>query len=101
MAKSSAVARDKKRRRLVEQHAEKRKILKDVISSPESSWDEKQEAMLMLARLPRNSSKTRVRNRCKVTGRPRAFIRDYELSRNAFRKLAHEGMIPGIVKSSW
>lgn len=101
MAKTSAVARNKKRQRLVEQHAEKRKILKEVISSPESSWEEKQEAMLLLAKLPRNSSKTRVRNRCRVTGRSRAFIRDYELCRNAFRKLAHEGMIPGVVKSSW
>jgi small subunit ribosomal protein S14 len=101
MAKTSSVARNEKRKALVVKFAEKRKILKDVIVSSDSSWEEKQEAMLLLAKLPRNSSKTRVRNRCQVTGRSRGYIRDYALGRSAFRKLAHEGMIPGIVKSSW
>ena len=101
MAKTSQVARQQKRRRTVEKHAEKRKALKAVVNSPRSTDEEKLDAFLALQELPRDASPTRVRNRCRLTGRSRAFIRDFELCRNEFRRLASEGQIPGVTKSSW
>ncbi|WP_309381508.1 MULTISPECIES: 30S ribosomal protein S14 [Cerasicoccus] len=101
MAKKSAVARNKKRERMVEKYAAKRAELKAIIKNPESSDEEFFQAQRQLTLLPRNSAPTRLRNRCSVTGRPRAHIRKYGLSRITFRELALAGHIPGVTKSSW
>ncbi|ADC49306.1 MULTISPECIES: 30S ribosomal protein S14 [Alkalihalophilus] len=89
MAKKSMVARQKKRERLVAQYAEKRRELKE------------KGDYAALAKLPRNSSPTRLNNRCEVTGRPRGYLRKFKLSRIKFRELAHKGQVPGVKKSSW
>jgi small subunit ribosomal protein S14 len=101
MAKESKIETNKRRRRLVEQYAEKRKALKAIINDRSKPMEERFAAQLKLANLPRNSSKTRVRNRCEITGRPRAFYRKMKICRNQLRELASQGMIPGMVKSSW
>ncbi|GHC08880.1 30S ribosomal protein S14 [Cerasicoccus arenae] len=101
MAKKSSIARNKKRERTVEKFAAKRAELKATIRNPESTDEEFFQAQRKLALLPRNASPIRVRNRCSVTGRPRAFIRKYGLSRLTFRELALAGHIPGVTKSSW
>ena len=101
MAKKSAIARNKKRERLVERYAEKRAAIKATLANPETSDEEFYQAQRQLCKLPRNSSRIRIRNRCNVTGRPRAFIRRYGLSRLTFREMALEGKIPGVTKSSW
>lgn len=101
MAKKSAIARNKKRERLVEKYASKRAELKAIIASPKSTDEEFFKAQRELTLLPRNSSATRVRNRCSITGRPRAFIRKFGLSRITFRELARKGELPGVTKSSW
>ncbi len=89
MAKKSIVARQAKRERLVAKFAEKRKALKEA-----GQWD-------LLDKLPKNSAKVRLHNRCELSGRPRGFIRDFGISRIKFRDLASEGKIPGVTKSSW
>lgn len=101
MAKKSAIARNKKRERMVAQYAEKRAALKAIIANPDSTDEEFYAARDKLTKLPRNSSAIRIKNRCNVTGRPRAYIRRYGLSRLTFRELALEGKIPGVTKSSW
>ena len=101
MAKKSAIARNKKRERMVAQYAEKRSNLKAIMANPDSTDEEFYEAQRKLCKLPRNSSPIRIKNRCNVTGRPRAFIRRYGLSRLTFRELALQGKIPGVTKSSW
>lgn len=101
MAKKSAIARNKKRERLVEKFAAKRAELKAIIASPKSSDEEFFKAQRELTLLPRNSSATRLRNRCSITGRPRAFIRKFGVSRITFRELARKGELPGVTKSSW
>ena len=101
MAKKSSIARNKKRARLVEKYSAKRAELKAILSDPDTSDDAFWEAQLKLAKLPRNSSPIRLRNRCSITGRPRSFIRKYGLSRITFRELASSGKIPGVTKSSW
>ena len=101
MAKKSAVNRNERVKQLVRQHAEKRKALKAVASDESLPLEERFDARLKLAELPRNSSKTRIRNRCEVTGRPRAFYRKLKMSRIALRELGNLGKVPGIVKSSW
>lgn len=101
MAKKSAVERDLKRRRLVEKYAAKRLALKAIINDESVPQEERFAARLKLAELPRNSSKTRVRNRCGITGRPRGNYRKLNLSRIALRDMASTGQIPGMVKSSW
>ena len=101
MAKKSAIARNNKRERLVEKYAAKRAELKAIIANPESSDEEFWAAQRKLIELPRNSSPTRLRNRCNVTGRPRAYLRRYGLSRITFRELALKGHLPGVTKSSW
>ena len=101
MAKVSAVEKNKRRRKLVAQQADKRARLKAVISDRELPIEERFKATLKLAEMPRNGSKTRIRNRCEVTGRPRAFYRKLKMSRVALRQLGNFGLIPGIVKSSW
>ena len=101
MAKKSSIARNKKRERLVEKYAEKRASLKAVLASPDSTDEEFYNAQRKLCKLPRNSSKIRIKNRCNITGRARAYIRRYGLSRLTFRELALQGKIPGVTKSSW
>ena len=101
MAKKSAVEKNNRRRRLAERFAARRKALKAVVMDRGRDPQELFEATLKLAELPRNSSSTRVRNRCSLTGRPRAYYRKFGLSRIALRDLASEGQIPGVVKSSW
>ena len=101
MAKTSAVEKNKRRRKLVAQQANKRAKLKAIILSRDLPIEDRFKATLKLASLPRNGSKTRIRNRCEVTGRPRAFYRKLKMSRIALRQLGNFGQIPGIVKSSW
>ncbi len=101
MAKKSAIQRNLKRIRLVEKYASKRAELKSIISNPETPDEEFFAAQKKLSKLPRNSSPIRVRNRCLVTGRPRAHIRKFGLSRITFREMASNGLIPGVTKSSW
>ena len=101
MAKVSAVEKNKKRRKLVDKYAAKRAELKEIISDRSKPIEERFRAQLALADLPRNSAKTRVRNRCGVTGRPRGYYRKLNMSRIALRQLGSDGMIPGLVKSSW
>ena len=101
MAKVCMIERDKKRAKLVNQYAEKRAALKAIINNKEVPADERFQATLKLAKLPRNSSKVRKRNRCSVTGRPRSYYRKLSLSRIALRDLASRGELPGVTKSSW
>jgi small subunit ribosomal protein S14 len=101
MAKKSAINRNEMVRRLVKAKAAKREALKAIANDENLSLDERFEARLKLAAMPRNSSPTRIRNRCEVTGRPRAFYRKLRMSRIALRELGSRGQIPGLVKSSW
>ncbi len=101
MAKKSAVNRNNMVKRLVKQYAGKRNALKAIANDDNKSLEERFEARLKLAELPRNSSAVRYRNRCDVTGRPRAFYRKLKMSRIALRELGNSGQIPGLVKSSW
>ena len=101
MAKESMIQRQKKRERLVKQYAAKRAALKEIASDESKPVEERFKARLKLAELPRNSSATRLNNRCQLTGRPRAYYRKLGLSRIMLRELASKGQIPGMVKSSW
>jgi small subunit ribosomal protein S14 len=101
MAKKSAVNRNEMVRKLVKQLAAKRAALKATANDESLSLEDRFEARLKLAGLPRNSSATRIRNRCEVTGRPRGFYRKLKMSRIALRQLGSQGLIPGLVKSSW
>jgi len=101
MAKKSAVNRNLRVRQLVKQYASKRDALKAIANDEARPLEERFEARLKLAALPRNSSKTRIRNRCDLTGRPRAYYRKLKMSRIALRELGSTGQIPGLVKSSW
>lgn len=101
MAKRSAVERNNKRKRLVAKFATKRAELKAIAKDESQPMEERFSARLKLAQLPRNSSATRVRNRCELSGRPRGYYRKLKLSRIALRDLASSGQVPGMVKSSW
>jgi len=101
MAKKSAVNRNEMVRKLVKLKAAKRTALKAIANDENLSLEERFDARLKLAELPRNSSPSRIRNRCEVTGRPRAFYRKMKMSRIALRELGSQGQIPGLVKSSW
>jgi small subunit ribosomal protein S14 len=101
MAKKSAVNRNEMVRKLVKLKAAKRNALKAIANDENLSLEERFDARLKLAELPRNSSPGRIRNRCEVTGRPRAFYRKLKMSRIALRELGSRGQIPGLVKSSW
>ena len=101
MAKKSAVNRNLKRIRLCKKFNEKRKELKKIIMDKKISLDERFKAQLKLSKLPRNSSKTRIKNRCEITGRSHAVYRKLKISRIALRELTLSGKIPGMVKSSW
>jgi small subunit ribosomal protein S14 len=101
MAKKSSIEKNKRRERLSKQFAAKRARLKEVANDKNLPMEDRFAARLKLAELPRNSSPTRIRNRCEITGRPRATYRKFKLSRIALRDLASTGQIPGVVKSSW
>ena len=101
MAKKSAIQKDKSRRKLVAQHAAKRARLKAIADNRDLPMEERFQARLKLAEMPRNGAKIRIRNRCEVTGRPRAFYRKFKMSRIALRDLGSTGQVPGLVKSSW
>jgi small subunit ribosomal protein S14 len=101
MAKKSSIEKNKKRERLAKQYAARRNRLKAVADNEDLPMEERFAARLKLAELPRNSAKVRIRNRCEITGRPRAVYRKFKLSRIALRDLASTGQIPGMVKSSW
>jgi small subunit ribosomal protein S14 len=101
MAKKSAVNRNEHVKVLVKQYASKRDALKAIANDESLPLEERFEARLKLAALPRNSSKTRIRNRCMITGRPRAYYRKLKMSRISLRDLGSHGLIPGLVKSSW
>jgi small subunit ribosomal protein S14 len=101
MAKKSSVEKNNHRKALVKRFAEKRKALLATANNESLEMEERFEARLKLAELPRNSSATRIRNRCEMTGRPRAYYRKMGISRVALRELGNRGLIPGLVKSSW
>ncbi|MDA0230780.1 MAG: 30S ribosomal protein S14 [Proteobacteria bacterium] len=101
MAKQSAIQKNNRRKRIVARDAEKRAALKAIMRDLTIPGEERFSAMLKLSSLPKNGAKIRVRNRCALTGRPRAVYRKFELSRIAMRDLASSGYIPGMVKSSW
>ncbi len=101
MAKKSSIEKNNRRRRLTKQHAERRAKLREIARDKSKPIEERFAATLKLAELPRNSSATRIRNRCEMTGRPRGFYRKHKLSRIALRDLGSQGLIPGLLKSSW
>ena len=101
MAKKSSVEKNKARQALVKQYAARRARLKAVAADHGAPMEERFEARLKLAELPRNSAAVRIRNRCEITGRPRAVYRKMKMSRIALRELGSKGLIPGLVKSSW
>jgi small subunit ribosomal protein S14 len=101
MAKKSAIEKNNRRRKLVERFAAKRAELKAVADNDTLTLEERFAARLKLAELPRNGSKVRIRNRCEVTGRPRAYYRKLGMSRIAIRDLGSAGQVPGLLKSSW
>ena len=101
MAKKSSIEKNVRRAKMAKAIATRRARLKTLARNRDAAPEERFEAQLKLARLPRNSSATRVRNRCELSGRPRGFYRKFKLSRIALRELASAGQIPGMVKSSW
>ena len=101
MAKKSMIEGEKKRQKLVAQYAEKRAALKAIVNDEKKPMEDRFRASLKLAKLPRNSSATRLHNRCQLTGRPHAYYRKLKMSRIALRDLGSAGQIPGLVKSSW
>ena len=101
MAKTSSIEKNLRRINLVSKFSKKREALKKIIKNRKLTLDERFKAQLKLAKLPRNSSKTRIRNRCEITGRPHGVYRKLKISRIALRELASKGRIPGMTKSSW
>ena len=101
MAKKSSIERNQKRERLAKKFAARRQRLKAIANDDSKPMEERFSARLKLAQLPRNSSATRVRNRCELTGRARGYYRKLRVCRNMLRELASQGQIPGMVKSSW
>ena len=101
MAKKSSIEKNKRRMALVKKFAGRRERLKAIANNETLSMEERFEARLKLAEVPRNSAANRIRNRCEVTGRPRAFNRKLKMSRIALRELGSQGLVPGLVKSSW
>ena len=101
MAKKSSIEKNNRRRRLVDQYAKKRADLKATALNESLPLEDRFEARMKLAKLPRNSAPNRIRNRCEISGRPRAYYRKLKMSRIALRAYGAAGMIPGLVKSSW
>ena len=101
MAKKSSIEKNNRRRKMAKQFASRRSKLKAIVQDKDLPVEDRFAATLKLAELPRNSSRTRIRNRCELSGRPRAYYRKHKLSRIALRELGSKGLIPGLVKSSW
>lgn len=101
MAKKSSVAKNIRRAQMVARHAEKRAALKAIISNQNTDEEARFEAIKKLTKMPRDTSRIRVRNRCAITGRCRGFLRKFQMSRLCFRELANNGIIPGVIKASW
>jgi len=101
MAKKSMIARENKRKRLVEQYKVKRSALKEIIRDPNTSVEDQEAAQLKLQKLPRDSSPSRARNRCQITGRPHGVYRKFGLGRNKLREATMRGDVPGLSKASW
>jgi small subunit ribosomal protein S14 len=101
MSKKSSVEKNNRRKRLVKQYKGKRERLLGIANDESKTMEERFEARLKLAEVPRNGNPTRIRNRCEMTGRPRAYYRKLGMSRIALRELGSKGLIPGLVKSSW
>ena len=101
MAKKGKIENNLKRRRMVEAHADKRESLRAIVKDQSLPMEDRFAATLKLAEMPRNSAPNRVKNRCEVTGRPKAYYRKLKMSRIALRELGSDGKIPGLVKSSW
>jgi small subunit ribosomal protein S14 len=101
MAKTSSMEKNDRRRRLAARYAAKRARIKALSQDPSKSLTDRMQASMKLAQLPRNSSKTRIRNRCELTGRARGYYRKLRMCRNQLRELASQGLIPGMVKASW
>ncbi|HMN36545.1 MAG TPA: 30S ribosomal protein S14 [Hyphomicrobium sp.] len=101
MAKTSSIEKNKRRRKMAEQQAPKRKRLKELAKDMTKTAEERFAARLKLAELPRNGAAVRIRNRCEITGRARGNYRKLKMCRNQLRELASQGRIPGMVKSSW
>lgn len=101
MAKVSSVQKNNKRKKMAKSFSNKRAALKSTIYNKTTSLEDRFTAVTALAQLPRNSARTRVRNRCELTGRPRGYYRKFALSRNMLRDLAGKGALPGVVKASW
>jgi len=101
MAKTSSIEKNNRRRKLAKKYSGRRSRLKTIAQDKSLPMEERFAAVLKLAELPRNSAPVRIRNRCEVTGRPRAFYRKLKMSRIALRELGSKGLIPGLVKSSW
>ena len=95
------IAREDKRNKLVKKHAQKRSALKELIRNPNTSFEEKESAVLQLQKLPRDSSFARLRNRCNLTGRPHGYYRKFGLCRNKLREATMRGDVPGLGKASW
>ena len=101
MAKKSSIEKNNRRRRMSKQYSGRRSRLKMIAMDKTKPMEERFAATLKLAELPRNSAPTRIRNRCEITGRPRAYYRKHKMSRIALRELGSKGLIPGLLKSSW
>ena len=101
MAKKSSIEKNNRRRKMAKKFASRRGKLKAIVQDKDLPVEDRFAATLKLAELPRNSSRTRIRNRCELSGRPRAYYRKHKLSRIALRELGSKGLIPGLVKSSW
>ena len=101
MAKTSSIEKNKRRARLAKQYAGRRARLKKIAMDKTVTMEERFAATLKLAELPRNSAKTRIHNRCEITGRSKAYYRKMRMSRIALREFGNKGLIPGLVKSSW
>ena len=95
------IAREGKRKKLVQKYNDKRRSLKEIIRDPKTLFEDKETAQKLLQKLPRDSSVTRVRNRCNLTGRPHGYYRKFGLSRNKLREATMRGDVPGLVKASW
>ncbi|MBS3952912.1 MAG: 30S ribosomal protein S14 [Methylomicrobium sp.] len=101
MAKKSMIARENKRTKLVKKYSQKRELLREIIRDPKTTDEQKELAHIQLQKLPRDSSASRQRNRCNITGRPHGFYRKFGLSRNKLREATMRGDVPGLSKASW
>ncbi len=101
MAKKSTIEKNERRKKMTAQYAAKRKALKAIVQKPSSTIEQKLAAQVALQKLPRNSARERIRHRCSMTGRSRGNLREFGLSRMAFREMALSGLIPGVRKASW